>query len=462
MTESSRETEAQSMVKSTKAKTAIMLIHGMGEPRPMETLWSFVDAVWSTDADLVDAYNGAVYAKPDTISDSFDLRRVTTRYWKSRTGEDKRRIDFFEFYWAHLMTGNTLRHTLSWIVGLFIRRPSSVPPALFHLWVVGTVLLVAGMVLFGLNGFAPQLIERFVGRDTALWLSAALTAAGAVAGAWLAPVAGDAARYFSPTPDNVEARQAIMRKGVDVLERLTRSGEYDRIVLVGHSLGSAIGLDILHHSFGRIPPERLARSHRDAAVSGELSALEKTAGRLSEGKAKQSDYAEAQHRYFKALAEGWQTRDAAWLVSDFVTLGCPLSKADVLLAKEPTMFDELKERRQVPTCPPRLEQKEPPRFSYALHGDARIPHFGAVFGPTAWTNIHFPSRLVVMGDVISGPVAPLFGKGVLDVEVPIGGMRFRHNDYWANPNGKPVPTWITELRLALAIRRSPPAGTEEN
>src|SRR3546814_15144114 len=90
---------------ATQPKTAVVLIHGIGEQRPMSTLWGFVDAVWSSDQSLVEPHNAAIYAKPDTINDSFELRRVTTRYWP---GEPERRIDFFEFYWPHLMRGNTV------------------------------------------------------------------------------------------------------------------------------------------------------------------------------------------------------------------------------------------------------------------------------------------------------------------------------------------------------------------
>lgn len=438
-----------------RAKTAVVLVHGMGEQRPMATLWGFVDAVWSADRDLVTAYDAPIYAKPDTINDSVDLRRVTTRYWD---GEQPRRVDFFEYYWAHLMRGNTVRSTIDWILGLFIRRPSSVPGGLRRVWALGLLFLLAAIALFAAAALPKAISELLFDKRVIVALGIASTVGGLAAARWLAPVAGDAARYFSPDPDNVEARQKIIRGGVDVIEKLTRSGEYDRIILVGHSLGTAIGLDILNQAFGRVLPDQWAGVHQPGGAGARaLLELEKLAGQLGPGAASDvpSDAAftafrDAQRDYAAALSLGWQTGAAPWLVSDFVTLGSPLSKANVLIARTESAFRLLAERRQVPTCPPKLEQKTPPRFSFAARGGARVPHYGAVFAPTAWTNIWFPTRAFVFGDIISGPVRPLLGAGVRDVRMPSTGFRFRHLDYWRAPDaGSP---WILSLRNAVNLR----------
>ena len=63
---------------------------------------------------------------------------------------------------------------------------------------------------------------------------------------------GDAAIYLSPEPRNIQARQAVRDAGVALFESL-HSGldaehAYDRIVVVGHSLGSVIGYDILTYA----------------------------------------------------------------------------------------------------------------------------------------------------------------------------------------------------------------------
>ena len=85
----------------TKRKQAVLLIHGIGEQRPMDTLRGFVDTVWTTHTQIHTPQAGAaIWSKPDTVSESFELRRLTTG---RHTGDV--RTDFFEFYWAHLMQG---------------------------------------------------------------------------------------------------------------------------------------------------------------------------------------------------------------------------------------------------------------------------------------------------------------------------------------------------------------------
>ena len=105
-----------------KPKTAIVLIHGIGEQRPMDTLWGFVEAAWVHDPQLVHPSRNEVWSKPELVTGSFELRRVTTR---EGSFGDKRRCDFFEFYWAHRMQGHTLGGLVRWSLGLFVRPPSA-------------------------------------------------------------------------------------------------------------------------------------------------------------------------------------------------------------------------------------------------------------------------------------------------------------------------------------------------
>ena len=55
---------------------------------------------------------------------------------------------------------------------------------------------------------------------------------------------GDAARYLS-NPQNVMVREQIRADGVDLLRALHNQGDYERIIVVGHSLGSVIAYDIV-------------------------------------------------------------------------------------------------------------------------------------------------------------------------------------------------------------------------
>ena len=111
-------------------KQAVLLIHGVGFQRPMRTLRGFVEAVWTTDSSLRRPHVPAqVWSKPDTIADSFELRRLTTA--QNTHGV---RTDFFEFYWAHLLEGTTLQQVFLWLRSLLWRNPLRIPRPLLFAW----------------------------------------------------------------------------------------------------------------------------------------------------------------------------------------------------------------------------------------------------------------------------------------------------------------------------------------
>ncbi|MBW8879883.1 MAG: hypothetical protein JF615_00260 [Asticcacaulis sp.] len=441
---------AHDKAKAKKPKTAVVVIHGMGEQWPMETLRGFVDAAWTCDSDMVDSHTNHTYSKPDQITGSFELRRITTQPW---TGKDGRRVDFFEFYWAHLMQNNSLGAVLSWLVRLLVRSPARVPKRLLVGWIAGLVVLglAAAVFVLGQLKFVPPGVDA----DIAKMVAAVVALIGGLFSAvWLRPVAGDAARYLSPSPGNVAVRQTIREAGIDLLTKLHASGDYDRIIVAGHSLGSVVGYDVLNYAWGRLSQDELTAAHRAGSEAMiRLDALETAAAAVIDGTTPDTlpAYREAQRAYFAALAP---LRDKAgkplWLVSDYVTMGCPLSKADVLLGKDEADLKQRKARREAPTSPPWLEKQKPPRFSYPVRDPSRTPHHAAVFAPTVWTNIYYPNILGAIGDFVSGPVAPQLGPGERDVEVPIGGLAFRHLDYWKDP--KKGGAAIRALRRALNLR----------
>jgi hypothetical protein len=437
-----------------RPKTAVVVIHGMGEQWPMNTLRGFVDAAWTFDPDLSEDWSrGETYSKPERVTGNFELRRITTRYWRREEAETEnpRRVDFFEFYWAHLMRDNTFGSVASWIARLLLRRPSRVPARLLPGWIAGLAILALGVVLAVLTSVRPDLTHWGV----PVWLWAVLAAGGAAFSAlWLRPVAGDAARYLSPAPGNVAARQAIREAGIDLLNKLNATGEYDRIVVAGHSLGSVIGYDVLNYAWGRLDPGALLAAHPEGSETmALLGELESAAGKLEDQWSGEAlvRYRDLQRQYFRSLAKG---RDAVgrpiWLVSDFVTMGAPLSKADVLLARDAADLARRVGYRELPTNPPRSERATAVRFSYPLTARSRIPHHGAVFAPVVWSNVYYPNFAGLVGDFVSGRVAPLLGPGVRDIRVPIGFPWFRHLSYWSAPEkgGRAV----TALRHALNLR----------
>ncbi|MFO1124058.1 MAG: hypothetical protein U1E25_01405 [Methylocystis sp.] len=452
---------------TSKKKTAVVAIHGMGEQRPMETLRGLVEALWVCDSSITGPRDRKVYSKPDTIAGSFELRRITTRNVKLECGASKR-ADFFEFYWAHLMTGNTIKGVASWLCALLIRSPATVPSRLIFPWAAGIFLFIVTICflsLAALKTVSVDVLATFgLPEISKTWYIAASIFSfvfGLFSTWWLAPVAGDAARYLSPLPDNVAARQRIREAGVDLLRKLHESKKYDRIIVIGHSLGSVIGYDVLNYAWGRINADDLHASHAaDPNIMASLSRLENAAGKLlhaddgSFGEAR-SEYRAAQRDYCRRLAAAWDGTPL-WTVSDFVTLGCPLSKADVLIARDDADFELRKQQRELPTNPPWLERNDRVRrrfrFSYPTEAALRTPHHAAVFAPVVWTNIYFESFLLALGDIISGAVSPLLGRGVLDVRLNIGAPVFRHLDYWKDPRKQPSKPWLRALRRAVNLK----------
>ena len=139
--------------------------------------------------------------------------------------------------------------------------------------------------------------------------------------------------------------------------------------------------------------------------------------------------------------------------------------------------DDLQKRRQdreYPTSPPLRELLDPNYVPAAKKAGLPLVgtppsllafpfgagkwqlHHACPFAATRWTNIHDPARLVAFGDLISGPVAPVFGPGVVDVDLrDLRGQswRFTHTRYWTMPDdsNKPVPEHILQLRRALDL-----------
>jgi hypothetical protein len=62
-------------------KQAVIVIHGIGEQVPMDSIRGFVRAVWETDDAVLnenDADPDEVWSRPDLRTGSLELRRITT------------------------------------------------------------------------------------------------------------------------------------------------------------------------------------------------------------------------------------------------------------------------------------------------------------------------------------------------------------------------------------------------
>lgn len=259
--------------------------------------------------------------------------------------------------------------------------------------------------------------------------------------AFLQPYLGDAARYFRASPANVAVRRAIRTEAVNTLENLHKSGYYDRIVIVAHSLGTVVAYDMLRAYFSRVcndlPPV--------AELGDDFSEID-TASWQPEGSASADDRKVLRQKARRAIAEIAAAAEKSareyktWLVTDFVTLGSALSHATFLMCEGrsrghlETDFARRVVEREFPTCPPkRLDADDLLTFHNPKTGLRQI-HHGALFGLTRWTNIFFPMVQIFWGDAIGGRLAPTFGSHIVDFAVSTHENGdpdfFTHTTYW--------------------------------
>ena len=525
-----RRTGTDQKAKSNK-KQAVVIIHGIGEQVPMETLRGFVDAVWVTDEDLIDEdrvdgdtgqprRRNPVWTKPDKRNRSFELRRITTEFDRNQT-----RTDFFEYYWAHMMHGTTLEQVLAWIVELFTRARDKVPGNVRKIYtaVRWTVALVAIAIIAAMVWFQSlwTLIVSFASLGVVAFFVRLLS--GKVVNVLVTRV-GDVVRYVKPDPVNVGRRQEIREHGVRLLETLMGvtpqkkrefqlwhdegadpdkmpewSAEYDRIIVVGHSLGSIVAYDLLKYLYARV--NRLGiGGEPDQPAREELERRCRQALIDEDGDERAQDLPTNEFRQLQRAAFIEQrAQGSPWIISDFVTLGAALTHAEFLMAKDEADLVEQQSTRILPTCPPVLEwdrHTDKDHFTYRVPDEEteeaeaalaalktakpqhfRYPHHAAHFAFTRWTNLYSPSNGFLKGDIVSGPLAEHFAmrdrhrgstndkrvRGIKDVAVLEHSdanekppNRFTHLDYWAVDSRERipklnVPEHIRELRKAVDL-----------
>jgi hypothetical protein len=577
-------TEMVSTEKPTfPVRTAVLVVHGMGIQRPLDTVRHIVNAIWLD----VNKQN-KVWMHPERSAVDIDLPVITTSPIPGVTPE--RSVDFHELYWSHLMSETRAVAVLLWLFEL-ARKGPRLKPNMRLVWWAGALILVLLMlsvsflgletiarladvqmhpdsiliapalmflILFVLSAtlffwnrawvfvgfsvvlggicaalFASEPVQsgKFVGQilpalvaTMATWVTMgpwglavllvayilsfvfellvhlrlgtlastpladllpwAMTSSWCVVAAcvivatyvvlsavFLQPFIGDAARYFRNDPSNVAVRREIRRQAVATLEALHLSQRYDRIVVVAHSLGSVIAYDMLRAYFGRIarnlPTDQGALAAKIAKVDGGTLTAQglRAAGREIIGEMAST-----------AGGDGSKT----WLVTDFVTLGSPLTHGHYLLCRGDSAkalvedFNRRIEEREFPVCPPAAGGDK--LLTYDCNSK-RYFHIAAMFGLTRWTNLYFPVTELFRGDPIGGPLKEVFGPGICDVAVNLGrpaatGLSariafwaeslFSHQAYWIVPTGAPDAPHLIALRHAIDLDDSGIANDQQS
>lgn len=418
-------------------RQAIVLIHGIGEQQPGEMLRGFLDS-----GVLGNDISTDIWIKPDRMSDLFELRRATI------SGTDKRPItEVYECYWAHIIRDTTPEQLFSWISRLLFRK--GIPQPLKFIWVCSWFVILAGLA---------SSIILLLAREEAKWAFLPVLLAGlALASKYLIDsiginIIGDAARYLQPKPSNIAHRQSIRMAGVNLIDKLHQAGRFDRIIVVGHSLGSVIAYDLIVHSW-----LRLHRRHMKPENIG-FKAFINLVGSIGNMTLSGSDAQKLQAQAWRQLRLNTQP----WLITDLITLGSPLTYADFLIEDNRTEFTKAVQDRIIPVAPPLCEITTKGRASLLIpsssmegssinttRSNLSVLHHAAPFAVTRWTNLYFQTNWNgLKGDLIGGPLATLFGSWVKDIPLsPIGG-RFNHTSYWLkDDNSKHLQALSESLQM---------------
>ena len=153
-------------------------------------------------------------------------------------------------------------------------------------------------------------------------------------------------------------------------------------------------------------------------------------------------------------------------MSDFVTLGSPLTHARYLMCDGNTEselnrnFQSRVTQREFPLCPPEKDGDDGLLSFQNGQTHRKEFHHAALFGLTRWTNLFFPMSQMFWGDAIGGPLRDIFGRYIRDVEVStlMTGKPafFTHTSYWkiTGPMGRKSPQIVT-LRQEVNLEDRP-------
>jgi hypothetical protein len=296
--------------------------------------------------------------------------------------------------------------------------------------------------------------------------AAAFSLLGRTLPTWLTRSFVDVVRYLDTSPRSFEVRRDIRKGIVDMLQGLHDYGRYDRVVVIAHSLGSYIAYDAISYLWAQ-----MAKLHRGPMLSKKeaggcaggvppagLRELEEAASALDGTDTSVTDYQAAQRNLWVGLREDGNP----WLITDFISFGSPMYFADQLYTRNAKQFKERVARGELITCPPTNELKacnnvnSQKRFFTWNNGGRRVIHDDGAFAVVRWTNLWYKPNLGFFGDWFGGPLGPLFGPGIKDLQVT-GNRPLRlipgaaHALYLGSPADRRPGSFAAELAAALQI-----------
>ena len=124
-------------IMARKPRTAVLVVHGIGSQRPLETVRGIINAVWFDDDDHKKGKK-KLWSHPERSGVDIDLTVMTTSGLKASSRA--RSIDFHELYWAHQMSETKAVAVLLWLFEL-CRKGPRFKPGMNALWYFGAIFL---------------------------------------------------------------------------------------------------------------------------------------------------------------------------------------------------------------------------------------------------------------------------------------------------------------------------------
>lgn len=452
----------EATVSDSTVRQAVVFVHGMGEQRPLDTLFGFIDAALPGEQHETPPQ---YFSRPVDSEEAYEYRKLLM----PEAGEVPQ-TEFYEYHWAHQMQGNQLSDMWMTFWRILVQFPWKVPDGLRGLWVIvwATLLVAAWLMWSNLYDKSPAEISKLL--PTELNYLTLLNFALSFSSGLLVLAIGwalthmlpkgltthfvDVIRYLDTSPRSYAVRKSIRKGMVTLLQELHVSGRYQRVVIVAHSLGAYIAYDGITYFWTRLNKEYGSRMSSD-----DLKALEDKAEKILAGA---DDLAADLQTEQVQLWRTMRAHNNPWLVSDFVSIGTPMYMADQLMTRNRSDFNLAVKRRHIATCPPQPDERvdtanrpDKTLYSYGYNGK-RVLYHAAPFAATCWTNIYFPTYLWFFGDWFGNPLGKLFGHGIRDVKLTKSGWRglfpaLAHIFYFSTPAYREPGSATYELQQAMDL-----------
>lgn len=231
-----------------KEKTAFVVIHGIGGHEPFQTLDTFVRGFW----EVLKKHN-------DPLKIRWQHRLLRHQEWienyVSLTAEGKPALDFYEYYWdCYMVHKIVIDDVLDWLnrasagAKSFYKKMEEVAKrhdqAGIDLFRDGEFSIGAYLIVLGWLGRILRLFS-LMHVPKAAWIVKPMLK---FVSKFIVGLLGDIVIYTwtDARSKNYETRQKVLGGAVEQLKLLLKNSDYQRIIVVGHSLGSIIAYDALN------------------------------------------------------------------------------------------------------------------------------------------------------------------------------------------------------------------------